>query len=130
MGWAAVVLLLPVGGIVQAGNVYPPNPPAPIHVASKQRACPMSDPSLKFSPETKRYLNQSAIAGNVPVRVILRTRQPLEQEQRTQLQTVGAEIGTVAGDIVTVTISFQFLLSLAELDFVTAIELSRPLSPE
>ena len=90
----------------------------------------MSEQSAKFSPETKRRLSTLPARVNPSVEVIIRVSCSLGQDQRTQLTSIGTQIRTVAGDVVTASLSLRQIPQLAELDFVSYIELASPLYPE
>lgn len=90
----------------------------------------MSDPRAKFSPETKLSLSELASEENPLVRALIRTSGDLEEGQLTELKTIGAKVGTIAGDIVTIVLHMRSLPGLASLEFVRYIELASPLFPE
>jgi hypothetical protein len=89
-----------------------------------------------LSPDSRKLGANLRLRLNTPsatperVNILLRTNGTPTDAQRTQLETLGAEIRTVAGDIVTAAIDLQQIIALSELDFVSYIELSQPLRPE
>ncbi|MBF2050959.1 MAG: hypothetical protein EDM05_58100 [Leptolyngbya sp. IPPAS B-1204] len=84
----------------------------------------------KLAPTLRLRLSQLSPEANPQVNILLRTTSALTTEQRSQLEANGANVRTVAGDIVTASIPLRQTLALAELDFVRYIELSGPLYPE
>ncbi len=90
----------------------------------------MAEYSSKFSPRIKLYLSELKAEENPRVTIIMRTINSLEPEHKSQLKVIGAEIRTIAGDIVTLSLPIRKLHILAEKDFVRYIELTRPLYPE
>lgn len=90
----------------------------------------MSEYSSKFSPGVKLYLSELKTEEDPYVTIIIRTINSLEPEHTSQLKVIGAEIRTIAGDIMTLSLPARKLPILAEKDFVRYIELTRPLYPE
>ncbi len=86
--------------------------------------------SSKLAPTLRLRLSQLSSEANPQINILLRTTSVLTAEQRSQLEANGANVRTVAGDIVTASIPLRQTLALAELDFVRYIELSGPLYPE
>lgn len=86
--------------------------------------------SEKLGPNAKLRLSGLSADENSLESILVRTSGNLTPEHQSQLKAMGAEIGTVAGDIVTIATPLRTLSQLAELDFVTYIELSTPLYPE
>lgn len=87
----------------------------------------MSGYSSKLSPEIKRYLSDLKAGENPVISIIIRTGKEFKKEQITQLEVIGAEIRTTAGNIVTLTLPARELSTLAAKDFVTYVEITRPL---
>ena len=90
----------------------------------------MSEYSSKFSPGVKLFLSELKTGENPYVSIIIRTINSLETEHKSQLKVIGAEIRTIAGDIVTLSLLARKLPILAKNDYVKYIELTRPLYPE
>jgi hypothetical protein len=64
------------------------------------------------------------------VSVLLRGRESFAEPQLAALRADGAEIRTVAGDVLTATVPATALPNLARHDFVVAVQLSSALHPE
>jgi pentose-5-phosphate-3-epimerase len=90
----------------------------------------MSRYSKKLSPETKRKLSELSSEDPQLVSVLVQIDGSLGPERRSQLEAVGTEVRTVAGDIVTATVPSSEIRQVAELNFVRSLEVSRPLYPE
>jgi hypothetical protein len=90
----------------------------------------MSEYSAKFSPETKQKLSELSSEEQPLVSVLVQISGGLGPERRSQLEEVGTEVRTVAGDVITATLPSSEIHHLAELDFVRFVEMSRPLYPE
>jgi len=91
----------------------------------------MSEYSKKLSPETKQKLSKlSAAEEQQLVSVLMQINGSLGPERRSRLEAVGTQVRTVAGDVITATVPSSEIRQLAELDFVRAVEVSRPLYPE
>lgn len=103
-------------------------PPTPIATNLVEEPV-LSPDSRKLGANLRLRLNTPS-AETERVNILLRTHGTLTDAQRTQLETLGAEIRTVAGDIVTAAIDLQQVTAISELDFVRYIELSQPLRPE
>jgi hypothetical protein len=86
--------------------------------------------SAKLSPATKLRLSEVSTGENPVLNVIIRTAGGLDPGQRSQLEGTGATVRTIAGDVTTILIPFEGLSQLASLDFVSYVEVSRPLYPE
>ena len=86
--------------------------------------------SKKLGSNAKLRLSELSADENSLESILVRISGKLTSEQQSQLTAMGAEIRTVAGDIVTITTPLRTLSQLAELDFVTYIELSTSLYPE
>jgi len=90
----------------------------------------MSRYSKKLSPETKRKLSELSAEEPQPVSVLVQIDGSLGPERRSQLEAVGTEVRTVAGDVVTATVPSSEIRQVAELNFVRSLEVSRALYPE
>jgi hypothetical protein len=90
----------------------------------------MPEHSAKLSPATKLRLSEMQTGENPVLNVLVRTDGSLDPAQRSQLEGTGATVRTVAGDVTTVMIPFDALPQLASLEFVSYVEVSRPLYPE
>jgi hypothetical protein len=86
--------------------------------------------SAKLSPATKLRLSEMPTGENPVLNVLVRTDGSLDPGRRAQLEGAGATVRTVAGDVTTVMIPFDGLSQLASLEFVSYVEVSRPLYPE
>ena len=102
-------------------------------VAAKQpvTANIMNKYSNKLSPSLKMQLLAAGTEKSTEkLNLLLRVVDPEEKTFREQLDRMGAEIRTKAGDIITVTLSADQLSNLIDLDGVIYVEKSRPLSQE
>lgn len=90
--------------------------------------------AAKLSSGTKRRLLAPAPEGfadpGAPVRVLLRTAEPLGDPERSTLEAAGATVRTVAGDVVTAQMPLDRLGAVAALPFVRYLDLARPLHLE
>ena len=92
--------------------------------------CMIPEHSAKLSPATKLRLSEMPTGENPVLNVLVRTAGSLDPGQRAQLEGTGATVRTVAGDVTTILIPFDGLSQLASLEFVSYVEVSRPLYPE
>ena len=90
----------------------------------------MPEHSSKISPRVKLFLSKLNAEENPIIAIFVRTGKILEPEDISQLEIIGAEIRTIAGNIVTLSIPLGKLHMLANKDFVKYIELTGPLHPE
>ena len=90
----------------------------------------MFENSSKFGPRSKLFLSELRDDENPHVDIIVRTKMTLDSDKISQLDLLDAEIRTVAGNIVTLSLPARSLFRLAQEDFVMYIELTRPLFPE
>lgn len=91
----------------------------------------MNKYSNKLSPSLKMHLmTEGTQKSTEKLNLLLRVVDPEETTFRGQLDRIGAEIRTTAGDIITVTLSADQLSNLIDLDGVIYVEKSRPLSQE
>jgi hypothetical protein len=92
------------------------------------------DHTSKLDPGTRHLLAQAetsdAEAGPRTVSVFVQGERPFGDEEVSQLRADGAEIQTVAGDVLTAEIALDKLSDLAEHDFVMRVEGSAPLHTE
>ena len=75
-------------------------------------------------------LDQGAVETPAETDVLVRTKRQVSSDDRSALESLGATVRTVAGDILTARVPVDRLDELAELDVVTYVEISRPLVPE
>jgi hypothetical protein len=80
------------------------------HLLSK-----MGDPAAELEPE---------------VSVLLRGRGSFDEAQLAELRADGAEIRTVAGDVLSATVPTAAIADLARHEFIVAVQLSSALHPE
>jgi hypothetical protein len=134
-------LLVGLFAIVQLGAIK-----FPVFLSAKSPLTPnpVEEPVLSSGSSSKysnklgaslrlrlsRISAEESAEDNARVNVLLRTSGPLTPEQQAQLEATGAEVRTVAGDIVTASIRLRQSLAVAELTFVSYIELSQSLFPE
>jgi hypothetical protein len=90
----------------------------------------MPEYSSKFSPRVKLFLSKLMAEENPIVAIFVRTGRILKPEDISQLEIIGAEMRTMAGNIITLSIPSRKLHVLAKKDFVKYIELTGPLHPE
>lgn len=87
--------------------------------------------SSKFSPATKLHLSQMSDSDKESVvEIMMRTRSRLTDDQKTDLNSMGVELRTEAGDILTASVKTVSLPILADLDFVISIEIATNLFPD
>jgi hypothetical protein len=95
-----------------------------------------SNVNEKLSPDAKQLFRGAARGRGVPPEargktdVLVRTTQEVSSDDRARLESLGATIRTVAGDVLTARIPVDRLNDLAELDVVVYVEISRPLMQE
>jgi len=90
----------------------------------------------KLSPEAQQ-LAHAAVAnqsvsrqGPGEANVLVRTTREVSTADRARLESIGATVRTIAGDVLTACIPIDRLEVLAGLDVVAYVELSRPLRSE
>jgi len=83
-----------------------------------------SGASSKIDPALSMTLHEPGSAGQ-DIDVLIRTRGGIDGARRAALESQGARIGSVIGDVVTARIPVTALPGIAGLDFVVRIELSR-----
>ena len=86
--------------------------------------------SSKLSPELKLFLSKLKDEEDPQVKILMSINKDLGPDQKSEIEIMGAEIRTVAGDIVTLVLPARVLFTLAKHDFVRSIELTRPLYGE
>jgi hypothetical protein len=64
------------------------------------------------------------------VSLLLRGRENFTESQLAALRADGAEVRTVAGDVLTATVPTAAIPQVARHDFVVAVQLSQPLHPD
>lgn len=75
-------------------------------------------------------LREEAAEVEPEVSVLLRGRGEFGESQLAALRADGAEIRTVAGDVLTATVPTAAIPDLAGHEFVVAVQLSQPLHPD
>lgn len=85
---------------------------------------PSSGALSKIDPALSLTMQEPRSAGR-DVDVLIRTRGEFDAARRAALESRGARIGSVSGDVVTARIPVAALPGIAGLDFVVRIELSR-----
>jgi hypothetical protein len=90
----------------------------------------------KLSPEAKQLASATVANQSVSrqglreANVLVRTTREVSTADRARLESIGATVRTVAGDVLTACIPIDRLEVLAGLDVVAYVELSRPLRSE
>jgi hypothetical protein len=85
---------------------------------------PTADNRSKLDPALSMTIQNSNSATQT-VGVLIRTRGEIDARQRAALESRGARIGSVIGDVVTATVSLQAVSRIADLEFVVRIEMSK-----
>jgi hypothetical protein len=75
-------------------------------------------------------LEDSGAESQQQVGILLRGKNSFTEAQLEALRADGAEIRTVAGDVLSASVAPSSLPDLARHDFVVAVQLSQPLRPE
>ncbi|QYO62921.1 hypothetical protein [Leptolyngbya sp. 7M] len=135
---ATIIILISVFisvGLYQLTKSLNTSSPIPQAVSQTKEPFPKetdltAENASKLAPTLRLRLSQLSPEANPQVNILLRTTSALTAEQRSQLEANGANVRTVAGDIVTASLPLRQTLALAELDFVRYVELSGPLYPE
>lgn len=78
----------------------------------------------KLDPALSMTIRNSSSAART-VGVLIRTRGEIDARQRAALESRGARIGSVSGDVVTATVPLQAVDRIADLEFVVRIEMSK-----
>ena len=76
------------------------------------------DPALSLAIKNSRSPIQT-------VDVLIRTRGEIDATQRAAIESRGARIGSVIGDVVTATVPVQAVSGITDLEFVVRIEMSK-----
>jgi len=90
----------------------------------------------KLSSDARELLEAAALEPGAlteargEVDVLVRTARKPTSADRARLESLGATVRTVAGDVLTAHIPVGQLERLADLDVVAYIEISQPLAPE
>lgn len=92
------------------------------------------EPNSKLDARTRYLLSQQgngvSDAVSEPVSVFLEGHQDFGEEELSCLRADGAEIETVAGNILTAHVPVSKIADLAQHDFVTRVQTSSPLYTE
>lgn len=111
----------------------------PIHCAGRHMPTGLDDWELamgdtdKLDAPSRHLLSRmrEAEAEQEPeVSVLLRGRGNFTEPQLAALRADGAEIRTVAGDVLTATVPTAAIPDMARHEFVVAVQLSQPLHPD
>ena len=86
--------------------------------------------SRKFGPKVKQIITTVSPGEKRPVKILIRISGDLDMQWQLQLQALGCQVRTVAGDIVTAEVPEGALLQIGELDFISYLEIAQPLFPE
>jgi hypothetical protein len=89
----------------------------------------------KLSPEARQLIDAAApdhsmVRGRSVTDVLIRTTREVSTDDRVALESLGAIVRTVAGDILTANVPVDRLTELADLEVVAYVEVSRALPPE
>jgi ethanolamine utilization microcompartment shell protein EutL len=90
----------------------------------------------KLSSKAKQLIDATPVrAGrseeaHVEIDVLIRTTRTVSSEDHSAIESLGAAVRTVAGDVLTACVAVDRLLDLADLEVVAYVEVSRPLMPE
>jgi hypothetical protein len=79
------------------------------------------DPALKLAIQSVESATQPAPR----VDVLIRTRDEIDIAQHDALESSGARIGSVMGDVLTASVPLRAVNEIASLDFVVYIEMSK-----
>lgn len=79
------------------------------------------DPALKLAIQSVESATQPAPR----VDVLIRTRDEIDIAQHDVLESSGARIGSVMGDVLTASVPLRAVNEIASLDFVVYIEMSK-----
>ena len=78
----------------------------------------------KIDPALLMIIQQSG-QPEQPMDVLIRTQGSIDATQRAMLETRGASIGSVMGDVLTARVPSRAVAGIANLEFVVRIEISR-----
>jgi hypothetical protein len=84
----------------------------------------------KLGPLLKLRLSEEDPDSLDRLNLLVQVTASLTNERVEQMNEIGSEIRTTAGDVLTLTLPINQVGALAEFDFVVYMELSSPLSPE
>jgi hypothetical protein len=87
----------------------------------------------KLDARTRHSLSRTsrgAEGGPRAVSILVQGARPFGDEELNQLRAVGAEIQTVAGDVLTADVPIEKVADVAGHDFVMRVEASAPLHTE
>jgi hypothetical protein len=84
----------------------------------------------KFGPQIRQMLASPTEPAAGPLAVLIRVANAPSAKQLERLKKLGAEVRTVAGDVLTANIAADQLDELSKQDFVVSLESSGPLYPE
>jgi hypothetical protein len=79
------------------------------------------DPALRLTVQQSERREQPAQV----VAVLIRTRGELDATKRRTLESQGARIGSVMGDVLTASVPVRAVSAIANLEFVVRVELSK-----
>jgi len=85
---------------------------------------PTADNRSKLDAALSVAIQDSTSAAQT-IDVLIRTRGKIDARQLAALESQGARIGSVIGDVVTATVPLQSVSRIADLEFVVRIELSK-----
>ena len=85
---------------------------------------PTADNRSKLDAALSVAIQDSTSAAQT-IDVLIRTRGKIDARQLAALESQGARIGSVLGDVVTATVPLQSVSRIADLEFVVRIELSK-----
>jgi hypothetical protein len=89
------------------------------------------DGSEKLDARSRYVLSQqSEDAAPVEMSVLVRGEKPFSETELETLRALGAQIRTVAGDVLTATVASDVVERVAEEPFVLSLEVSQPLYPD
>ena len=87
----------------------------------------MSEYSRKLSSATKRILSLASEDENPESSFLIRIDGDLDEDRRSQLESLGINLGSVAGDVVVATAHLDIVPKLTALDFVSYVEAAGPM---
>ncbi|MGE5240813.1 MAG: hypothetical protein ACM3NI_04130 [Bacteroidota bacterium] len=85
---------------------------------------PTADNRSKLDADLSMAIQNSTSAAQT-IDVLIRTRGKIDARQLAALESQGARIGSVIGDVVTATVPLQSVSRIADLEFVVRIEMSK-----
>jgi len=85
---------------------------------------PTADNRSKLDAALSVAIQDSTSAAQT-IDVLIRTRGKIDARQLAALESQGARIGSVIGDVVTAAVPLQAVSRIAELEFVVRIEMSK-----